>query len=387
MNMSKIDIDKFVASILGDTESDFFSLDSDDIRNALADQHLEYKDGQIKPVEKSQSEDERIRKALIEYFNEQCDMSDWNGIYGYQVVAWLERQVPIDKEKVLIGARKDIALSIINYLDNNTQGMCLSNMECEDIEDACINSKWTKLYNYMKKKLEKQGEKTSIVDFKAEDWYVSKVDGKIRNITHNPADNIKPKFKIGDWIIDSQGLTHQIKRVVENVTTHTFGYDIVGGGYFNDNTEGIRLWTIQDAKDGDVLARNNDILSICIFSHFDGIHNKYGSFLCYCGLEGEGLGQELSINGYHDDSEDYVPATKEQCDLLFQNMEGAGYEWDAEDKELKKIEQKIAWSEEDETYLKQALEEVEYALNDKNLIYTGNEDVLIWLKSIKDRIT
>ena len=42
--------------------------------------------------ELKESEDERIRKALIEYFNEQCDMSDWNGVYGYQVVAWLEKQ-------------------------------------------------------------------------------------------------------------------------------------------------------------------------------------------------------------------------------------------------------------------------------------------------------
>lgn len=42
--------------------------------------------------ELKESEDERIRKALIEYFNEQCDISDWNGIYGYQVVAWLEKQ-------------------------------------------------------------------------------------------------------------------------------------------------------------------------------------------------------------------------------------------------------------------------------------------------------
>ena len=38
------------------------------------------------------NEDEKIRKALIEYFNEQCDMSDWNGVYGYQVVAWLKTQ-------------------------------------------------------------------------------------------------------------------------------------------------------------------------------------------------------------------------------------------------------------------------------------------------------
>ena len=48
------------------------------------------------------NEDEKIRKALIEYFNEQCDMSDWNGVYGYQVVVWLEKQgvqKPADKSE------------------------------------------------------------------------------------------------------------------------------------------------------------------------------------------------------------------------------------------------------------------------------------------------
>lgn len=38
------------------------------------------------------SEDERIRKSLIDFFGEQCDMSDVNGVYAYEVVDWLERQ-------------------------------------------------------------------------------------------------------------------------------------------------------------------------------------------------------------------------------------------------------------------------------------------------------
>lgn len=39
-----------------------------------------------------ESDGERIRKALLEYFREQCDMSNWNGVYGYEVYAWLEKQ-------------------------------------------------------------------------------------------------------------------------------------------------------------------------------------------------------------------------------------------------------------------------------------------------------
>lgn len=50
--------------------------------------------------------------------------------------------------------------------------------------------------------LEKQGEqKVSVDDFKAKDWYVSKVDGKIHNIYYS-VDKVKPKFKVGDKIIE-----------------------------------------------------------------------------------------------------------------------------------------------------------------------------------------
>lgn len=41
-----------------------------------------------------------------------------------------------------------------------------------------------------------------------------------------------------------------------------------------------------------------------------------------------------------EDKKDIHPATKEQRDILFQKMHKAGYEWDAEKKELKEIEQK-----------------------------------------------
>lgn len=47
------------------------------------------------------------------------------------------------------------------------------------------------------KKLYEQGEQKPILNFKAKDWYVSKVDGKIHNIYHsvenpfeNPSDSI-----------------------------------------------------------------------------------------------------------------------------------------------------------------------------------------------------
>ena len=42
--------------------------------------------------ELAESEDERIRKALLEYFGEECDTATINGIYCYKIYEWLEKQ-------------------------------------------------------------------------------------------------------------------------------------------------------------------------------------------------------------------------------------------------------------------------------------------------------
>jgi hypothetical protein len=234
-----------------------------------------------------------------------------------------------------------------------------------------------------------------------------------------PADKVKPKFKVGDWVIDKQDIVHQIANVIENVTYHTYGYDIVGGGYFNDNTEGVRLWTIQDAKDGDVLYMDNG-LSTCtfIYKSIDNvIIQKYASYNKF-GFEGTTY---LVLNdGY------VCPATKEQRDLLFQKMKDAGYEWDAEKKEVKKIEQKqdvsiqinpsdyindmggngcylkntaqaSAWSEEDEKYLNfiiATMKTLQVKCTENEIKRHSNSQaapyyfkVINWLKSLKDRYT
>lgn len=153
------------------------------------------------------------------------------------------------------------------------------------------------------------------------------------NRMQEPTDKVEPKFKVGDWITDGEN-TWKIAGIGElDYLLRSQNGDAVNVilSYVDKH---FHLWSIQDAKEGNVLARNNDILSICIFSHFNGINNKYSSFLCHCGLEGEGLGQMLSINGYHDDCKDYIPATKEQCNLLFQKIKEAGYEWNNQRKQL-----------------------------------------------------
>lgn len=148
--------------------------------------------------------------------------------------------------------------------------------------------------------------------------------------------NLTPKvaFREGDWVIDKQGIVHQIANVIENVTNHTYAYDIVGGGYFNDNTEGVRLWTIQDAKDGDVLATLDYIL---IFKEF--LKNDGGISYCHYDF---GAGNPQFIwsedkNWYFGKEAIIHPATKEQRDTLERAMNNAGYRWNKEELKLEKI--------------------------------------------------
>ena len=81
------------------------------------------------------------------------------------------------------------------------------------------------------------------------------------------------------------------------------------------------------------------------------------------------------------------PATIIQKDLLFSKMKDAGYEWHPEKKELNKVEHNLAWSEEDEKGLGDALwcckQAVSIAKDENdmgNCWYAEN-----WLKSLKEK--
>ena len=150
-----------------------------------------------------------------------------------------------------------------------------------------------------------------------------------------PNDKVKSKFKIGDWIIENG-----VNRIPVQITSfeEAKGDGIKvwfnnGTGTFIDFLEGYHKWTIQDAKDGDMLATDDG--NICVF---DGTVEDGKYPFAYYGLTRcrfEPYDRRLPFT--HDNVH---PATKEQRDLLFQKMREAGYEWDAEKKELTKIMQK-----------------------------------------------
>ena len=182
--------------------------------------------------------------------------------------------------------------------------------------------------------LEKQGEqKVPINDFNSKDWYVSEVDGKIHDMTYNPTDKVEPKFKVGDWIVNNEdGSIGQIKKIVYDESC--YGYDHTNGWFHSVFEKDYHLWTIDDAKDGDVLV---DSLSgdnqITILFKCIGLDTFIRA---YCGWNHYNFRVTTDGIGYGTlSSTKYVPATKEQRNLLFQKMKKAGYWWDVDKKKLK----------------------------------------------------
>ena len=142
----------------------------------------------------------------------------------------------------------------------------------------------------------------------------------------------KPKFKVGDWITttDDEG-NIAIEKIIEFWGDKVRLIDTDGVFVMEPKYElkNYHLWTIQDAKDGDVLAAKECYV---IFKEIDGLNIK-----CHCTYHYMGFNTSFHINTLQNKTA-FQPATKEQRDLLFQKIEENGYKWDNEKKELKKIE-------------------------------------------------
>ena len=168
---------------------------------------------------------------------------------------------------------------------------------------------------------------------------------ELRKIGQKPVNKmIKPKFRIGDYIKHNKA--NIICKII-SVNSSSYYVENVGTNgkieLFNAE-QNFHLWTIKDAKNGDVLA-------------FDD-----GTVLYF-------------------DIDSTKPATKEQRDLLFSKIEEAGYIWDSDEKELRKIDQNIGWSEEDDHQLGLVIGYIDAFERIGSI-----EKSIAWLKSIKQRL-
>ena len=248
--------------------------------------------------ELAESEDERIRKALLnEFIHLQSKGYKFAGLEGDKIIAWLEKQESVGE----IVERCKTSW----YNEGKIQGQ---------IEGLSDDEKYQQGWHDA---LEKQG-------------FCSPFNYEHANIQQKDfAPKIVPKFKAGDWIIIKGN--ENVKQIVR-IDFFKNGqpqYILSNGLWFGNGTE-VRLWTIEDAQEGDVL------YSPCcklIWLYKD-------EKTCY-------LGNNLN---YHSDSivvnnpicmpTDARPATKDEQTTFFAKIKELGYEWDAEKKELKKTETK-----------------------------------------------
>ena len=241
--------------------------------------------------ELKESEDERVRKNLIGYIkgiskNEVCEETkdSW--------IAWLEKQ----GEKFQYWKPSEEQLEALDYAYNS----------CPDTERGnYYEGVLGTIIDDLHKLSEKQGEQ-------------------------KPIDKLEPKFHEGDWVVWQDKCY--------KVNYNGCGYELVDQDGLSTSLEygtideNAHIWDVTtDAKDGDILADKDN--NIGIFQECEGIY--WNSYI-YLGCDGTLRG--FSIGGQHELT-DVHPVTKEQRDLLFQKMRGAGYEWDAEHKQPKKIEQ------------------------------------------------
>lgn len=201
-------------------------------------------------------------------------------------------------------------------------------------------------------------------------------------------DKVEPKFKIGDWVVNQHGYIRQIIDIKNDCyycirTESSDSIENPWHGTINYVDEQWHKWTIQDAKVGDVLYHKSQLTGIEYIVMNRGVNN-YGTIDSYFRYN-SGVGFDINVPSILSIKDDITPATKEQRDFLFQKMKEAGYEWDAEKKDLKKIEQNLAWSEEDEKFFKTALWHMSNSIsNGKSTnIYC---DITNWLKTLKGRI-
>lgn len=151
-----------------------------------------------------------------------------------------------------------------------------------------------------------------------------------------PVNKTELKFHEGDWVVFEYGeetQTLQIKEIIGK--TYVFTDDSTLSDIYEDC---LHLWSIKDAKDGDVLVcpkyANDIIPNIFIFKN---INLKDNDVFCHCSFLNT-FSTESYVANADPINIDFYPATKEQRNRLFQKMKEAGYAWDAEKKVLKELD-------------------------------------------------
>lgn len=272
--------------------------------------------------ELKESEDERIRKWLVGYFNQYATdgMKEFsNGLKVKDIIAWLEKQGN-NKPKPDFRERYKKMTESEWFKKTYEDKSCGIDSVSVDEADETITIH--------------DGYVATIRDNKVHIKREGKSALEAINELANNANKVEPRFHKGEWIVNSSGEVAHIAEV-KNDRYGTLRYYLEWvNGRKSDPTPGFvdndfHFWTIEDAKDGDVLSSYECYV---VFKEIDGLnikcyftyHLNVGSIPTFC------------VNTLQNKTAFY-PVSKEECKILFEKINEFGYKWDSENKKLIKI--------------------------------------------------
>ena len=147
------------------------------------------------------------------------------------------------------------------------------------------------------------------------------------------ANKVESKFKVGDWIV------WEDKRY--KVNYNGCGYELVDQNglstslEYGNIDENAHLWTINDAKPGDIIYAESKFGTFDFIVIFSKLENK--NVGVYCGVSSDSDDYSDGLDHWEFDNTkgfiemdryNFYPATKELCDILFKSMKEKGYKWD-----------------------------------------------------------
>jgi len=173
---------------------------------------------------------------------------------------------------------------------------------------------------------------------------------------------VEPKFHEGDWVIYNNDICQIVKREEGcNILVTQFGVEKEPVNERNLST--AKLWDISDAREGDVLANDHHILILKELVYDWSSNGTSYSVKAYCGIKPNGNFEIGKDNWSFCGTLHIHPATKEQRDTLFAKMKKAGYAFNFEKKELKKLGQ----SEVTKTSDQEEIAEIPFGAKDSEL--------------------
>ena len=326
-----------------------------DVKKELASRIPELKD--------KEDEDEKIRKWCISHFRECIRVTKNNAEYQKylddKVIPWLEEQRKLEnyneaeKEKTNFvddGFIKCYA-DFLDFEEGNTYwleyiGDDKYNVRSDNLLGKTYHITPCQLYTVFKKLTWVEKQKISEATTKSVNKMVAEfADTKeectnskpVALSTENEKGKIEPKFKVGEWVVYECGeitQTLQIKEITEKI------YVFNDGSTLDVDEDKLHLWTINDAKDGDVLCLYDRGKPDILFK-FKGQANKHNALIYYFYYKIEMPYIHGKTGCFYPVVENVRPATNEQRILLLMQMNLAGYEWYGDLKELYKLKKQL----------------------------------------------